>query len=267
MKVKTMKLAWEKVGDKRVAVHKSRAEMQVNQVVPGRLQVLARAKMMDVTVISGDFLGDSVAFYPCVCLLLDSKERIEFIGTYRAKLSPYTNPESPDYIDDVEKLGKFPTFCIRRAIWPKRTNQDTISEFRAAPNKKDYIWGDVQTKVNVAFVKLENFPVVENLIADSIKLVEEGISFQDAYEPRTSFYNVHLIVADEVYFELQYYLGTRTSNRLDDLTNRWQSYLVDSPLEESIIPDEDFQIIYDRSLFDCLRDFDLIDESPINHES
>jgi hypothetical protein len=266
MKMKTMKLAWEKVGDKRVAFHRSRAEMQVNQVVPGRLQVLAMAKMMDVAVISGDFLGDSVDFYPCVCLLLDSKERVEFIGTYRAKLSPYTNPESPDYIDDIEILSKFPTFCIRRAFWPKRTNKDTISEFRAAPNKKDYILGDVQTKVNVAFVKLENFPVVENLIADSIKLVEEGINFQDCYEPRTSYYYAHLTVADGIRFDLRYYLSDRTSNCLDDLTNRWQRYLVDSPLEESIIPDEDIQIIYDRSIFDCLRDLDLIEESSTNHE-
>jgi hypothetical protein len=261
MKMKTMKLAWEKVGNERLAFHKSLAEMQVNRVVPGRLQVLAMRKMMDVAVISGDFLGDSVDFYPCVCLLLDSKERVEFIGTYRAKLSPYTNPESPDYIDDAEKLGKFPTSCIRRSVWPKRTNQETIAEFRAAPNKLDYILGDVQTKINVSFVKLENFPVLENLIADSIKLVEEGVSFQDPYESRTSYYYVHLTVADGVWFELQYYLSDRTSNRLDELTSRWQRYLVDSPLEESIIPDEDIQISYDRGLFDCLRDFELLDES------
>lgn len=259
--MRTLRLAWEKVGNTRVGLHNIRTEMQMHRVVPGRLQVLAMAKMMEVEVISADFFDETISFYPRVRIMFESRERVEFIGAYWAKLSHLTNSDSSDYSEDAEILGKFPTLCIRRAFWYKRTNREIMNEFRSAPNKKDYIFGDKQTEINVSFVKLKDFPVLENLIADSTKLIRDGVNFEECPEHRTPYYDIHLTISGEcINLKLLYEPNCVMSASLDNITSRWQRYLIDAPLEESMIPDEDFRVIYDRSILDCLRDFDLLNE-------
>jgi hypothetical protein len=257
--MKNLKLAWEKVGNERVAVHQIPTKR--HPITPGQLQTLTMAKMMDVTIIRGDFFDDSIAFYPCVCLMLESKERLEFIGTYRANLSHYTDPESPDFTNDLEKIGKLPSVCIRRGIWHKRTNSIIIREFQTAHSKKDYILSDVQTEISVAFIRLKDFPVLESLIADSTKLIKDGINFQRSPEVRTPYYNIYLTASDEhINLDLLYEPNCVVSSSLDDLTGRWQSYLIDSPIEESIMPDKDFDITYKYSIFDRISRLELFDE-------
>jgi hypothetical protein len=258
MEASTLKLTWEKVGSERTAFYKSRTEMQVHQVTPGQLQVLAMAKMTGITMISAHFSGDPVFFYPCACLMFESQERVEFIGTYKADLSDYTEPASSEF--DIKKSNELPSFCVRRAFWRKRQNSEAVSEFRAATNKKDYVLSNLQVEINVSFIRLESFSILANLISDSVKLVKNGINFKDCHEMRNPYHNIQLAFSDECMdFDFLYKPNCVVSSSLDNLTGRWQKHLIESPLEESIVPDEDFRVSYQRSLFDCLKDFDLLD--------
>ena len=56
------------------------------------LKMIAVSKMMDVSIISGEFRGVMVVFEPRIKLLIDCKSSLMFYGAY---MSAYTNPDFP----------------------------------------------------------------------------------------------------------------------------------------------------------------------------
>jgi hypothetical protein len=243
--MKILKLAWERVGNSRTAVCKS-PQKTPSSIATGILYSLTAAKMMDVRIISGIFTSDIVFFYPCVCFLFESNVGFEFIGTYKADLSQYS---------ERENAGNLPSLCVRRGFWDRK--QD-ISAINDSPNKKDYVMSELQTDISVAFVKGNDFPSLESLIEDSIKIIKDGITFQDCCtESESPYYGIHLTVSSkDIHIDVLYNPHQSKSDSLDNLAAQWQRYLVESLPEESMIPDEDFQISYKYSIIDRLSIFD-----------
>jgi hypothetical protein len=241
--MRNLSLVWEEATDDKVGLHKLPKKVNLTMTL---LKKLAISKMVGPRLISADFLNEPVSFRPRVCLLLEKFSTLNFIGIYYS-----------DEFDDVKDSSfDAPSLCVRVASWDGK--QD-IAKFQSADDKDAYILGSEQTSIRNLFCKRENYSDIMNLVSDSIALIQGGVVLQENTEVESEYSEVNFIVS-EGSFRYDFAHDPRSYGNifLDELIEKWIECLDGCRFENLVVPDANFRVSYNLSMFDQIEVLKLI---------
>ncbi len=198
------------------------------------VKALAKAKMLDVTLISAEFNTIPVVFEERMSVYLDWSTHSEFLGVYQ-----------PGYMEEEEK-DHLPTICIRHATWNKARD---FRQFNEAKSKKAYVEGSEQIISRIIFTTAKQEPDISRLILSAKQVIRTGIAINEVSRPDFGMEEIRFSIADEsIVFTLSYTPIGEQCIEMEKWLPLWQSGFAKLDNEKGIIPDDGCRISYSDSL-------------------
>ena len=198
------------------------------------LKMIAVSKMMDVSVISGDFRSETVVFVPWIKLLIDCKSSLKFYGAY---MSAY-----------IKETRDAPDICLRTCSWEQA--EDDV-QYEGAANKIMYILSDKQLKAKITFATLRNFREIKQLIDDAITMGSRGLALKDCQRKNPTWMKLDCEMVSHYSpwsAKFSYYLSDFRNDIFENWVSCWHTTLDGIDLLHASSPDGTVRISYDMSL-------------------
>jgi len=201
---------------------------------------LAFLKMEDITLMSDEFDGELVLFYPWTWVILESSGKLEFLGVYHSD-------ESDD--NDAENL---PTICIRKANWNKKREREVLQSLGDNTTLGEYFFGESHVKSEIFFVRNDReFVRSVNKISDELMA---GLHFDSAKQESDLSYLKLYVYNERIEYKISYSPLVKTEKKIEIWVNNWLDLLNSINKSETLPSDNKFRISYQKSLLDYVKE-------------
>jgi hypothetical protein len=206
------------------------------------LKQVAIAKMVEVSLISGEFYSIPIVFEPSVWILIETGTSVDFFGVYK--------PSFP--IEENTEEG--PSLCLRKSSWNKFKSQE---EFNLSENKRDYILGSSHIYSRTIFTNPSKNHDIELLITDVITKVRQGLKFKDVNRSRVQWQDIRFGVADgSLDYTISYTPYSSKCEYIESWICKWCKCFELLNHNKEFHPDSNtFRISYHLSLFERIEMF------------
>lgn len=235
-------LAWEKNSDGSIAeLIASRAGKLSH--AGALLKQLAIAKMLEVSIVSGEFNEVPAVFEPEVWAFVDRHSEAEFAGAYRLAFP-------------AEEGESIPALCIRRALWDRDSDYAT---FEATNDKRQYLLGEGQVQSRILFLAEDESLRVRKVMDAARQALARGISWNKEVRQTVAWQQVQCFVSDgSGELLISYSVYERRCRDIESWLPGWLETLSSLDYEGGLRPDQGSRISYRVSLEDRLRQLGLV---------
>jgi hypothetical protein len=236
-----VQLPWEKTTNGAHAFLKKRP---LKKILPSFSKVIARQKMIDVSLVSGIFNDTQIAFEGNTSVFVNSSTYMEFFGAYGRAFA--------------DEGDEFPYLCLRKAFWNK-TNELRSSNKQL---QKEYILGESQISSVIVFLNHVDANEFVSLMAEMMGMVKNGIELKEFEETELSETEVEFIeysVTDGyLSHEFSYSPYKFKCDDIENWTVRWREAFKKIDQNAGCLPEQGAQISYQASLLEYFQMLDNI---------
>ncbi|NEQ97761.1 MAG: hypothetical protein F6K30_13750 [Cyanothece sp. SIO2G6] len=239
MKNINLQLPWERTISNNNAVLSVRKK---NRLTPSLSRKLALIKMKNITVISDEFNGEPILFYPLSWVCLESSDKLKFEGVYAS--------------DNESNDKGLPKICIRRANWFKEREKTVVEAMPEGSNMNEYLFGRDHVQSEIYFcIDDERIFKMNNLIND--KVLKEANFYPNSEEnPEYSYLTIYTS-DDSSEIRFSYSLFKKRERSIEKWINDWRELLISIKDELRINSDKKTQISYQESLIDYIKELNF----------
>ena len=213
-----------------------------------RLKLLAISKMIDVTIISSDFGGETVVFEIAAWLLRDFGARVDFSAVYA---QAYPSGDRTDNRPDI---------CVRTAAYDR---DEDYKLFHQASDKIRYLHHDQPCNAFSHFMRSDTQPRIAELINELERVLADGIPIERIPEDNDRMHTLRVYGYPRgAECEVMYPATTHRSETVERWARSWYECCRGVRQLEGIPPDGLCRFSYRQSIFDRFVALSQLSHSP-----
>jgi hypothetical protein len=201
------------------------------------LKRVAWAKLTGIRFFSATVRGESFFFEPWLVTFVEERDRMRFVGVYRAHDESHDEPH-----DDPAE----PRLCVRRSVWERDAD---VGRAERADDLRLYLAAGPQIADRFLLTNRIRHPRVAEVTDAAISALAVGVSVESVRRPDSECHYMKAdLIDDRLITTIAYDPGVARSEVLESVLSTWLPTIEDLATADGLAPDGPLRITIDRSV-------------------